>query len=62
MLPPNRPDLDSLPLLGAGERGGTYRVVVQKPGYEDWVKTGVVVAEGRCHVVTTTLTARLQRR
>lgn len=59
-FPANRPDLDSLPLGGAGERAGVYRVRVQKAGYVDWVRTGVRVTEDECHVRRTVLTARLQ--
>src|SRR5918993_476422 len=57
--PPGRPDLDSMPLVGAGERPGTYRVIVRKPGYIDWVRTGVRVTSDECHVRQVELTALL---
>ena len=46
-------------LFGAGERPGTYAVLVTAPGFRPWVRTGVRVQEGRCHVVPVKLTARL---
>ena len=58
--PPNQRALDSLPLWGAGERAGVFRVTIRKPGYADWIRTGVRVTEDECHVRRTTLTARIQ--
>lgn len=64
--------VDSLTLPGAwandallstpnsAERPGTYTVTVRRADYADWIKTGVVVRQGRCHVHTVTLTARLK--
>lgn len=46
-------------LMGAGERKGTYSVVVTAPGYQDWVRTGVVVRDEGCHVATVELKAYL---
>jgi hypothetical protein len=46
----------------AGERPGTYRVVVRAPGYAEWARDGVVVGHDGCHVIPVTLVARLQRR
>lgn len=59
-FPPNRPDLDTLPLVGAGERPGTYTVTVRKSGFHDWVRSGLVVTADECHVHPVQLTARLQ--
>jgi hypothetical protein len=59
--PPNRPDLDDLPLVGAGERAGTYTVTVRKSGFLDWERSDVVVTADECHVRPVALTARLQR-
>lgn len=58
---PGRPDLDSMALPGAGEHPGTFVVTVRKPGYRDWVRSGVRVTADRCHVRQTTITALLQR-
>jgi hypothetical protein len=60
-FPPNRPDLDPQPLPSAWERPGTYTVTVRKSGYVDWVRRGVLVTAGKCHVRAVALTARLQR-
>jgi hypothetical protein len=46
-------------LYGAGERAGTYAVVVTAPGHRAWVRTGVKVRENECHVIPVSLTARL---
>jgi hypothetical protein len=46
----------------AGERAGTYGVVVSADGYRSWATAGVVVDEDKCHVHTVSMTARLQRR
>lgn len=43
----------------AYERAGTYSIRVQKAGYKDWVKTGVRVRQGTCHVKTVTLDVRM---
>lgn len=48
-------------LRAADERPGTYRVEVVVPGYDMWVREGVRVRDGDCHVRTVTLDARLQR-
>lgn len=58
-FPAGQPALDSMPLLGAGERAGIYRVIVRKPGYAEWIGAAIVT-EDECHVRPTTLTARLQ--
>ena len=46
-------------LVGAWERPGTYTVTVDKPGFETWVRTGVRVEAGECHVVPVRLEATL---
>lgn len=38
------PTADSLPLR-AGNRPGTYSLLVRKPGYRDWGRSGVTVRE-----------------
>jgi hypothetical protein len=58
-FPAGQPALDSMPLLGAGERAGVYRVIVRKPGYAEWIGAAIVT-EDECHVRRTNLTARLQ--
>lgn len=45
---------------GPFERPGTYDVYVEENQFEPWVMRGVQVTEGRCHVETRELTARLQ--
>jgi hypothetical protein len=59
--PPNRPDLDNLPLVAAGEREGTYRVTVRTAGFVDWERSDIVVTSDECHVRPVALTARLKR-
>jgi hypothetical protein len=34
---------------------------VRKPGFKDWVRSGVQVTADACHVRLTTITALLQR-
>jgi hypothetical protein len=48
--------------VGARERPGTYEVHVEKPGYQPWQRSDVVVVrrECSCHVSTVGLEARLQ--
>lgn len=41
------------------ERAGVYTVTVQRLGYVEWERRGVVVTEDRCHVNTVMLNARL---
>ena len=45
---------------GAWERKGIYQVTVRAPGYRDWVRSGVIVRPGDCHVQRTELEAPLQ--
>jgi hypothetical protein len=44
----------------AGERPGTYSVVVRSPGYRDWTRSNIQVTADRCHVRPLVLRARLQ--
>lgn len=46
-------------LVGAGERPGTYTVVVAATGYEEWRREGVRVEAGRCHVTPVSMDADL---
>lgn len=46
----------------ADERPGTYAIVVAHPEYELWVRDGVRVEDGRCHVETRTIRAELEAR
>jgi len=50
----------ALQTMNSWERPGTYSVTVRRPGYADWSASNVVVSDGRCHVQTVVLTARLQ--
>jgi len=43
----------------SGERPGVYQVTVRRAGYEEWVRSGVWVRGGACHVATVTITARM---
>jgi hypothetical protein len=43
----------------AYERAGTYDVVVNVPGYQEWKTTGAVVKRDACHVITVPLAANL---
>ena len=58
--PDGRPDLNTQPLLSAGERAGTYQVTVTKAGYAPWARSNVTITSNVCHVNQTELTARLQ--
>jgi hypothetical protein len=52
---------------GVGQEGGTWYILVRKPGYLDWfsqrIDVGTVEEDSGCwvHPVTVTVTARLQR-
>lgn len=46
---------------GAGERAGTYTVTITKPGYQEWVKTNILVTENVCHVNPVTVDAYLEK-
>jgi len=46
-------------LYGAGERAGTYAVIVTAPGYETWVRTGIEVTASECHVSKVRMEAML---
>lgn len=46
--------------VGADERAGTYRLEVSAPGYQNWARNGIVVAQAsECHVQTVDVTVRL---
>ena len=46
-------------LRGADERAGTYAVLITRPGYLTWSRSGVQVRDGDCHVRSVTLEAVL---
>lgn len=46
-------------LMGAGERAGTYDIMVTAPGYARWDTSGITVTADECHVHGVGLTARL---
>ena len=54
------PCVDTVRLMGAFERRGTYNVTVSKPGFQPAVFNNVVVTADVCHVVTVNLTAQLK--
>ena len=58
--PGNRPQEDQFPLLAAGERPGTYDVLVRREGYRPWSRSDIRVRSGTCHVERVNLIARLQ--
>jgi hypothetical protein len=55
------PELNNMVITAAAERGGTYNVTVDKPGYVAWTQSNVRVTRNECHVNTVTLTALLQK-
>lgn len=52
-------DPQSLYLVAAPERAGTYSVTVSKAGYENWDTAGVVVTANECHVNPVSFQVRL---
>lgn len=48
-------------MLGAGERAGTYDILITRPGYEEWAAARVTVTADECHVRTVALQANLVR-
>lgn len=47
--------------LAAGqEDAGSFQVTVEHDGYVPWVRNGVVVEDGACHVRTVSLVAHLE--
>jgi hypothetical protein len=58
--PFGRRDADDAPLATAGERAGTYDLVVRHEGYLPWSKKGVKVEGDECHVHPVSLLARMQ--
>ncbi|MGH7472263.1 MAG: hypothetical protein ACRENP_30295, partial [Longimicrobiales bacterium] len=49
-----------LEMFGADDRPGSYSVVIEKPGYQRWDTSGVVVKALRCGVDTARFVALLQ--
>ena len=47
-------------LEGPWERAGNYTVTIRRQGYQDWVRSDVVVISDECHVQTVALQARLE--
>ena len=45
---------------GAGERPGTYTVMVQHQGYRPWQRNDIRVREDECHVIPVRVDARLE--
>jgi hypothetical protein len=58
-FPFGNPD-SALTLHGVYERAGVYTVILRKVGYQDWIRTDVIVNRDECHVITVQLDARLQ--
>jgi len=48
-------------LAAAYERPGVYTVHLSRPGFRHWVRGGIEVEEGECHVVPVTVVARMRR-
>ena len=46
-------------LRGAGERPGTYTLVINATGYETWWRVDLRVPADECHVITQHVTAEL---
>ena len=44
---------------GVYERTGTYEILVTRPGFEPWSRSGIPVMRDACHVRTATLGAAL---
>lgn len=57
---PAQPGEEGLRFFGPEERAGTYRVTVEKPGYQQWRREDVRVSRDECHVRTVHLRADLQ--
>ena len=57
------PPLDPPPRLEGGSRTGTYQVVLDRVGYREWTRNGIVVSQqGPCgNVIPVHLVALLQR-
>ncbi len=52
--------LGPVPLVAAGERSGTFEVIVRRPGFVTWDTSGVRVRDDGCHPVTARLAVTLQ--
>jgi hypothetical protein len=53
--------LRALPLFSQGSREGTYTVRVEKPGFQAWSATGLVVEKDGCFLTSHFLEALLAR-
>jgi len=51
--------VDSVSVQGAGERAGTYSIIVTRPGYSAWTSPPVTVTADQCHVHPVLVNARL---
>ena len=60
-FPADEPEINHFALVTPNtfERAGVYTATVRRAGYADWVREDIVVTEGRCHVNSVGLTARL---
>jgi hypothetical protein len=52
---------DSTTLFAAHNVPGTYTIVLRRPGYHDWVSSGIKVDWARCGGGNVAVEARLQR-
>lgn len=50
---------ESFVFSGAQERTGTYDIIVQKQGFDDWYQDGLVVTANSCHVNSISIDAFL---
>lgn len=46
-------------LFGAGERAGTYTMLVDAEGFEPWSRSGIEVEADACHVIPEHIEVRL---
>lgn len=46
-------------VYGLWEAAGTYAAVLTAPGYRPWLRSGIEVTEGECHVKTVDLRAEM---
>jgi hypothetical protein len=46
--------------VGAGERAGTYIVMVTKAGYQTYTSAPIILTRDECHVIPQSLTVNLQ--
>ncbi|MCG8469403.1 MAG: carboxypeptidase-like regulatory domain-containing protein [Gemmatimonadetes bacterium] len=50
---------DSVRMVGAGERSGTYDVTIEKDGFATWSTANITVTADECHVTPVRLDAVL---